>query len=133
MEMRKRSRFRNYVSLMALVIVIVLLTFHFIEDRKISAVIAGVVFILSTGAIFIYEALQPGFQKRASFWGTGAFLFLSALPIFILRLVYWNLSFEMITFFGLTGPQLHTISNEVFILMLICFFIDSYLENKKAS
>lgn len=129
---RKRNRFRNYLSLEALVVVLVILAFKVIPDKKMASMLTSALFILSTLAIIYWESRYPDFQKRPSFWGAVTFLVVSALPIFAVRLIYWDLPFDEIRVGGITGAEMHKISNYVFILMLVSFFIDSYLAQVKA-
>lgn len=130
--MKKRSRFRNYLSVEALVVALVLLAFKVIPDKRTASLITSFLFIASSAGIVYWETRYADFKKRPSFWGAATFLVLSALPIFALRLIYWDLPFDEIQVAGVTGAEMHKISNYVFILMLVSFFIDSYLEQVKS-
>lgn len=129
--MRKRNRFRNYLSIEAFVIVLVLVGFRVIPDKKLASVFASLLFIGSSAGIMFWEMKFPGFKRRPSFWGALGFLVLSALPVFGMRLLYWDIPFDEIQIAGVTGAQMHKASNYVFILMMVCFFIDSYLQTVK--
>ena len=129
--MRKRNRFRNYLTFQALVILLVIAAFRFIPDKKAASVVTSLLFIGTSVAILWRETRFPDYRKRASFWGVLFFLLVSALPIFALRLIYWDMSFEEISLAGVSGADMHRASSYVFILMMVCFFIDSYLEQVK--
>jgi predicted ferric reductase len=130
--MKKRNRYRNYLSLEAAVIVLVILCFKLIPDKQTASVITSLLFLGSSLGILYWESKFAGYLRRPSFWGVITFLVLSAIPVFGLRLVYWDLPFEQIEVAGFTGPQLHQFSNIVFLVMLVAFFVDSYTENVKA-
>jgi hypothetical protein len=115
----------------AFIAVAVILLFKYIDERKIAALCAGSLFILGPSFVLWNEKRLGLASKRVSWWGALVFLFVSALPIFILRLKYWNESFESISALGISGPQMHKISNYIFIGMLVTFFIDSFLEKKR--
>jgi hypothetical protein len=127
----KRNRFRNYISVEVAVIIGVLASFKLIENIQLAALVAGSLFILSTLGILAWEVRFNGYQRRVTFWGLVAFLFLSALPIMGLRLYFWGVPWAEVSFFGLTGPFLHQASNHLFLVLMVCFFIDSFLENKR--
>lgn len=128
---RKRNRFRNYLSIQAFVIVLVILSFRLIPDKKLASVLTSLLFIGSSAGIMFWEMKFKGFKKRPSFWGALGFLGLSALPVFGMRLLYWDLPFDEIQIAGITGAQMHKASNYIFILMMVCFFVDSYLQQIK--
>ncbi len=130
--MRINSRYRNYLRLEVLVVILVTLSFQFIADRKLAALLASCLFLFSTLGIIFWESKQAEFRKRPTFWGALVFLIFSVLPILALRLAYWDMPFELIQVAGITGSQLHKSSSYVFILLLICLFVDSYTETIKA-
>lgn len=131
-NLRLRNRFRNYLTIEALVILLVIACFHFLPDKKWASVITSFLFIGSTGGILFWESRFPDYKKRPSYWGAWIFLLVSAFPIFVIRLVYWELPFEQIELLGLSGPRMHQFSNYVFMIMMICFFADSYRETVNA-
>lgn len=125
--MRKRSRFRNYITMEALVVAGVLLSFHFIPVKEKAALVAGTLFLLSTIFILVYESRFAGFAKRATFWGSLAFLLASAIPIFVLRLMNWGIPFDQLSMMGIPATEWHRFSNYLFLILVVCFFIDDYL------
>jgi hypothetical protein len=129
--MKQRSRYRNYLSLEVLVVVLVVAAFRVIPDKQMASVVTSLLFLGSSLGILFWEKRYEGYQRRPTYWGTLVFLFVSALPIFLLRLIYWNVPFDQIHFLGVPATQMHQASNYVFILMLVCIFIDSYTEQVK--
>ena len=130
--MRNRNRYRQYLSIEALVILFVLASFRFIPDRQIAAVVASSLFLLSTVGIIYWEMQYEGYQKKISFYALMGFLFLSVLPVMALRFMNWGVPFEQLSIGPLTGPQIHQFSNYFFIALMIAFFIDSHLEQVKS-
>lgn len=126
-----RNRYRNYLTIEAFVILLVIITFKVIADRPLAALVASLLFLISSLGILGWEIRHPGFYKRSTFWGFVAFLVLSVLPILGLRLWYWGEPWEAIALWGISGPALHEFSNKVFLMVMICIFADSYLETKK--
>jgi hypothetical protein len=126
-----RSRFRNYLSLEALVIFGVLVCFQVIPDKKAASIVASLLFLSSSILILYWETRFADFKKRPSFWGTLIFLVVSVLPIFALRLVYWEIPFDQIQMGPVTGAEMHKASNYLFMMMMICFFVDAHLERVK--
>lgn len=129
---QKRNRYRNYLTIGLLVFLAVLAIFRFIEDRQVAGVLAGSLFTGVFLSIFIYEIRKPSPWKRLSVYGTGLFLLSSALPILGLRLAYWGEPWGEVYFMGIEATQLHLISSRVYVAMMICFFVDSMIEQKKA-
>ncbi len=129
---RIRNRYRNYLSVQALVILLVIITFKVVPDKKWASVLTSLLFISVPSAIAYWEARFEGYKRRPSYWGSVFFLVFSALPIFLMRLIFWDMPFDQIEVLGVTGTWMHQASNMVFMLMMVCYFVDSYLETTKA-
>jgi hypothetical protein len=127
----KRNRFRVYLLIHVLLIFAVTLCFRLIADRKLAALVAGSLFLITPTYVAVREARLGKPWLRPSFWGALIFLLVSALPIFCLRIFNWQESFENLSLFGFSGPQLHQMSNSIFLLMLMTFFADSLLDEVK--
>lgn len=130
--MRNRNRYRQYLSIEAGVIILVLASFKFIPDRQIAAVIASFLFLVSTLGIIYWEKKYEGFHKKVSFYALMAFLVLSIIPVMTLRFMNWGIPFENLSMGGIPGTELHKFSNYLFIGLMIAFFIDSHLEQVKS-
>lgn len=132
--LQKGNRYRNYLRLEVLVVLLVMACFRLVPDKKIASLIASSLFIVSTLGIMYWERTHTAeYQKRPTFWGATVFLLFSVLPIFFLRLIYWDMPFDEIQVAGVTGAQMHKASNYVFIVLLICLFVDSYMERLKSA
>lgn len=118
--MRQRNRYRNYISLEVLVVLIVLGSFKFIPSKEVAATVAGLAFFVSTSLIIWLELKKAEFKKRPTFWAAVLFMLLSVLPIGILRLL--NQPVDVF----------HKAANYLFLLLLVSLFVDSYTENRKA-
>jgi hypothetical protein len=126
----KWNRFRIYLILQAFVVVSVIALFRLILERRVAGLIAGCLFVATSFGILMWEIRQPKFSKRLSFWGTLIFLVGAAMPVLILRVSYWDFPIEALSFLGITGRQWHSISNYAFGAMVICYFVDSTLDQK---
>lgn len=124
------NRARTYLLVQAVVVLLVVLIFRNIQDRRLAGLIAGGLFILSASSVALYEFRFGSALKSFSFWGSLCFLLFSAFPIFFLRISKWNEDFSQVSLFGLQGPQLHQMGNLLFLLALITYFIDSYRYNR---
>ena len=130
--MRNRNRYRQYLSIEALVILLVLGSFRLVPDRQIAAVVASFLFLFSTLGILYWEMQFEGYRKKVSFYGLMAFLLLSVLPVMGLRFLNWGVPFEELSLAGIPGEQIHKFSNYLFIGLMISFFVDSHLEQVKS-
>lgn len=128
---KNRNRYRQYLSIEALVILLVLGSFRLIPDRQIAAVVASFLFLSSTLGILWWETKYEGYKKRVSFFMLTFFLIFSILPVMGLRFLNWGVPFEDLSLLGLPGQQIHKLSNYLFIGVMIGFFIDSHLEQVK--
>lgn len=132
-KIKKRSRYRNYLSIQVFVMIGVLLSFKVIPEKQVAALVAGLLFLVSSLGILLVELKQPDFKKRFTFWGTLAFVVLSALPILGLRVLNWGVPFDQLSVLGIPGPELHKFSNYMFFIMVVCLFIDVSIERQKAA
>lgn len=126
--MRSRNRYRQYLTIEALVILLVMGSFRFIPDRQIAAVVASFLFLTSTLGILYYESKFPGFPKKVSFYTLLGFLCLSIIPVMSLRFFNWGVPFEELSMLGVAGKDLHKFSNYMFFAVMIGFFVDSHME-----
>lgn len=129
---QKRNRYRNYLTVGLLVFLAVLAVFRLIEDRQIAGALAGALFTIVFSTIFLFELRKPAPWTRFTVYGIGLFLVSSALPILILRIVNWGEPWADVSIFGIAATELHFISSRVYVVMMICFFVDSMIEQKKA-
>ena len=126
-----RSRYRNYLSLFVLVMLGVILSFRMIPDRKTAGAVAGALFLFSSLFVLFYEMRKEGFLRQATFWGVLVFLLFSVLPIWILRFLDEDIDFANRTLFGITGAQMHNLSNKVFVIMILSIVVDIVRDHKR--
>lgn len=124
------NRFRGYMLGQGLLTLGVMMIFRVIGDRQVAGLIAGTLFILGPSIVIGNEIRLGEWKRRASFWGSLAFLALSSLPIFLLRMLNYGQPFESLSLAGISGPRLHQFSNYFFIVILVGFFIDSFMYKK---
>lgn len=122
---------RIYLFVHVIIVLLVILTFRIVPDRKIASLLASSLFLGGSFWVIWSEVRIRFFWKRFSFYGAVIFLLVSALPIVSLRLLHWDQNFSDIHFLGFSGNDLHQFSNKVFVAMLIGFFIDLQLSKKQ--
>ena len=118
----------------------VIFIFKFIDDRKIAGLVAGTGFLFIPVINIFRERLHRNAHpssRLARVFASGAFFLLSALPIFLFRVFNWEKNLEDISIFGiLSGRQLHSLSNIIFVGMVLVYFvtniIDTIIDAKKA-
>jgi hypothetical protein len=122
----KMNRYRYYILIQAFVIVAVMLTFKVIESRQIASLVASTIFICTSLGIILFE-FQKGWRfMSAAFWSTTIFFIFLVLPIFILRILNWDVPFAEIEMMGVKPELLHKLSNQFFTVVLFSYFIDSF-------
>ena len=129
--MRQRNRFRNYLSLEALVVLAVLALTKTDLDSQVKALIVNSIFSINAVGILIFEMRFVGFRQRASFWGSLIFLCFGNIPALALRLINPQVPFDLLSFGGIHGQEIDSASRILFGLMVLCFFIDSYLSQRR--
>lgn len=110
----------------------VIFIFKFIQDRKIAGLVAGAGFML----IPIFNIFREKYSKfsrtsrMSRVIASSLFLLLSAMPIFFYRILNWDKNLEEISIFGLlTGRQLHSMSNVLFLMMLLVYLVSNLLDS----
>jgi hypothetical protein len=112
----------------------VILTFKFIEDRKTAGLFAGAGFLLiPLFNIFRERKTKASTASRlARVVASGLFFLLSAMPIFLYRVFNWDKNLEDISILGvMTGRQLHSFSNILFVSMILIYLVTNILDAKK--
>lgn len=127
MMLNLNNPYRVYIFIQLVVVALVVVLFKVIAEKQVAAVIASLLFIGSAIGILVKELKGKKHLKTFTFWGTCAFLLLSAFPIFLLRVFHWGDDFASLQLLGFSGVSLHKASSYFFILMLISYFIDASL------
>ena len=112
-----------------MVVAIVISAFKLIPDKKIASLVAGSAFLLSSILISYYEGYVRKEIRSFSFLTTAVFLLLAAIPIFSMRVLFWSSDFQELELLGMKMELLHKVSNYLFMLMLIGYFVDSMRKN----
>lgn len=111
----------------------VVLYFKFIEPKKEAAIYAGVTFLLF-GIFSYFKILNwPKFGKELLFWLINIHLFLISIPIFVSRLIFWNLDFENIRIFFIPAPYFHSASEKLYTLILAVVVVKLWRIKKSSS
>lgn len=110
----------------------VIIIFATISDRKIAGVIAGIGFLTIPLINIYYErfADAPNSIRLFRVFFSALFWLVSAMPIFLLRIFNWEKSLEETSLFGLlSGRELHSLSNGLYIIMLVAYLLSNILNN----
>lgn len=111
----------------------VIFIFATIQDRKIAGLVAGAGFLLIPVFNIFHERKSgaSSSSRLSRVFASGAFFLLSAMPIFLFRVFNWEKSLEEISIFGiLSGRELHSLSNILFIVMIVVYFVTNILDAK---
>lgn len=120
-------------SLLAEVVVIfmVIAVFRLIESRLIAGAVAGTVFI-ALGVFVLTPGLRNREYRRSKTFVAGCLhLFLSALPLFVTRLLNAATDFQNVSVLGMPGPIFHRVSTGIYVLLLIATILDWIQSRKK--
>ncbi len=131
-NMRPSVRFRIYGLIEALVVVIVVFLFRYL-DRKTASIIATSLFI-AVPAIFILVELrmQSHLQKALFYFGHGQFLIFFALPILYLNFIAAPIDpGSPPHILGLTMEQFHKYSNISYFVAAFSSFATSFVHNRR--
>lgn len=113
----------------------VIFIFKFIQDRKIAGLVAGAGF-LALPLFNMYRERKSAAETSSRLTrvaASGLFFLLSAMPIFLYRVFNWDKNLEEISIFGImTGRQLHSFSNILFVTMILVYFVTNILDARKA-
>jgi hypothetical protein len=131
----RRSQIAIEPLILAAVIPLVILIFRVIPDRKIAATCAGLLFVGIPLVLMIRRWKAPLAEiaaKRLWWAGVLQFWLFFAVPILGARLLFWEFPFEEMSFFVLSGPQMHKLSNTSFMLMVVAVIAAGWIDRRKA-
>jgi hypothetical protein len=109
-----------------MMIVAVVGIFKLNANMKVASVQTGGLFVLFPVFLGCWEFRQAGFSKRGFFFGLMQFWILFAVPILSLRLLHWDVPFNELSIFGVSGQILHRYANPSYMVMM-AFTFWSYL------
>lgn len=126
--MRSDHRLRTYWLLESFWIVVVILLFRSIEDRRTAALIASAGFVLIPSALVFTEMVWG--QKNRPFFLVGQlqFLLLFAIPIVVLNFFPFLLGGMDL---GISGTDLHRYSNISYFIMIVLTMIEGRRAEKQ--
>lgn len=127
--MKTHNRYLIYLLYFALTIPAVIITFKFIEPKKLASLLAATLFI-SCSLLVFWGELKNSSKKSFSLWAAVVFFLVFSAPMLIGRLIYYNLDFSEINFGPLSGPEFHKYSNYGFMFLLTATIVD-YLTSRK--
>ena len=128
----KKFTYRVQFTILALWVPVVIVIFKLIEDRQLAALIAGVGFIFWPLVFIGHEIFQRNKANRSNIHLLGClqFLLLFAVPLFLLRVLNWGVSFNELSLLGVPATQLHRFSNMSYLVMILAIVFSSYRERK---
>ena len=112
-----RRHLLRLLGLEILVVVLVGALFASIPEKRLAGVIAGTLFVCLGGAAVGPGILDRSYRLMWSFWIGAAFTAAVAVPMLFMRVTNWNVAFEQLRWFGLSGPEHHRLANLFFILL----------------
>ncbi|MBX9766004.1 MAG: hypothetical protein K2X47_01925 [Bdellovibrionales bacterium] len=133
----KPTLFRLLMLFINVILVIVL--FRIIPEKKIAATVAGLTFIGTSLALAMLAhrgrpvgSVLP--SRSLTFWVSLGFLVLVAIPMVAVRALNWSADFSDLTIWGLPGPVFHMWSSKLFVLQPLAVVIDAgivFINQKK--
>ena len=129
----KKFTYRVQFTILALWVLVVMVVFKLIDDRQLAALIAGLGFIFWPLLFIVHEIIQKDKANRSSLHLLGCmkFLVLFAVPLFLLRVLNWGVSFNDLNLLGVSATQLHRFSNISYLVMTLAIVYSSYRERKE--
>lgn len=115
----KKLTYMQMIIMQIVVIFAVMAIFRIIPDRKIASIFTTFLFISLSALLCYAEFIKPKKWLNPLFLIAGIFLFFIAIPLAITRFLNWEIEFSQLKIFGIEGPLFHSISNSVFIAMVI--------------
>ena len=119
-----KANFRSLFLAEWIVIGVVICIFKFTETRLIAGALAGSVFVILGGWIFLTGLRDRSFRRSLTFWAGCLHLFASSLPLMITRFLNQTTSFQEVSVLGLSGPTFHRLSTSIYMILLVATFID---------
>lgn len=103
---------------------LVTLLFRLGLEKQIAAVLAGLCFIGVAVWMIWMETRYGRGQGSLAWWASILFLSVSAIPIMVLRILFWGKSFDQVGYWSITGTQLHQFSSYFYIALVLTVIIE---------
>lgn len=123
--MERRNRYRNYISLQAVVMVGVWASRQMITSPAVVTLVSSLIFLASACFIIFWELRQKDGRQYVSLYFALVFILFGIVPVLVLRIMEWSSPFDLVGFFSITGTQLERGGQILFGAMLLGHFIDS--------
>jgi hypothetical protein len=105
---------------------IVILIFKLIEEKRVAGLVAGVFFLSLTVGLFLFLRRGKNSQMLGTSWFALLFLALVAVPMVYKRATNFDLPFEQIEIWGISGPEFHRLSERVFLILVVMTLMDLF-------
>ncbi len=125
------NKYRNELGIFLLWAVCVVVFFKFIENRQVAALIAGMGFIFWP-ALFLYLEFRSDRKNKIHVFALSLFLVVSAIPIFLLRVLNWGVDFSTLSLFGIPAEQFHRSSNLIYLIVMVSCLYHSWKFDRDA-
>lgn len=107
--------------------------FKTIPSRFVAGNLAGFVFLVVGLSIITYGIRQLGGWKSFSFWFAALQVCFFSIPMLVVRWLHPTEPFEVLTLFGLSGPQFHHLSEGMHLLLMAGTALDLFRVHKRLS
>lgn len=114
----KNIGYLGQIIILTIWVVVVGVLFTLIKEKQIAGIIAGSGFILLP-TLFIYSEIRSNKINIFHLLTLSLFVFVSALPIFFLRVLNWGVDFKELGLLGISSEQLHLLSNILYSFMFL--------------
>lgn len=121
--MNKKSLIKILLAEIAVVGIVTAL-FRFIPNKREAGVFAGLAFIGIGVWINIVALRWRNFYGSLTLWVTEIHLFVSAIPLFVYRLIFFHTGFDQLKIFGIPGPQFHRFATFIYLSLMASTVID---------
>ncbi len=119
----KSKTYLIYLFFFLITIPAVISLFRQIPDRKLASVFASLLFISVSLGPIIAEVRSRHFRSL-TLYSALLFLIIFALPMFLTRLLNYDVDFSLLKVWGLDAPAFHKLSNYGFLLMALSSSVD---------
>jgi hypothetical protein len=106
--------------------------FKFVEPKKLAAILAGSIFIITGLFILRVCRLWPDAFASFTYWMIHVHLFVFSIPMLVARAAFWNKNFEEIRFVFFSGPQFHNLAEKSYSLLMFATILDIVVHSVKA-
>jgi hypothetical protein len=111
--------FRALLIFEVLAMLLVTAIFRVITPKSSAAMVAGSVFVFLGLAILVLGLRVPQFRSSLTFKVGLIHLFLTSLPMLILRAIHIQEDFKDVRILGLPGPAFHHLSEIIYLVLLL--------------